>query len=155
MWPRICNRSHVHYNIMMLESGTQINEWSWTLSLGRMKMTHALNHHWYENSLLPQAALNYVVSRVLIVKHSVHSPFLYLLQEWRNLWYCFNQKFLFVICITFCISYFRMKVTSVWITFMSHLYCSVGHQQVWTTFNLRSLWGVTISTLHKIIYLVH
>ena len=49
----------------------------------------------------------------------------------------FQSEIFHVICITFCSSYFRVKVTSAWIICMSHLHCSVG-QQVRITINLGS-----------------
>ena len=36
-----------------------------------MKVKYALNHHWCETTLLPQAVLNYVMSRDFIVKKYV------------------------------------------------------------------------------------
>ena len=37
----------------------------------QMKVNYALNHDWYETSLLPQAVLNYVMSIDFIIKKSV------------------------------------------------------------------------------------
>ena len=59
----------------------------------------------------------YVMSRVLIVKNSVLSPFPYPynLQECRNLLKQFFSISMFSMsfcCVTFCISHFRVKITS-------------------------------------------
>ena len=48
---------------MRFASGKQVN-----LASGKLKVNNALNHHWYETSLLPQAILKHVMSRDFIVK---------------------------------------------------------------------------------------
>ena len=105
-----------------------ISEWT----LGLMK---ALNHHWYETSLLPQAILKYVVARDFILKNSVHGTSSV---SWRNLWHCFTSDFSMSFYITF-----KKKTLAcgsqeghMWITsrFLYGLVHQVG-QQVWPTFN--------------------
>ena len=73
-------------------------------------LVNALNHHWCETILLPQAVLKHVVSRDFILKNSV--------------------------CGTSSVSRRNTQVGHLWIT--SGLLCgSVGQvdQQVWPTFN--------------------
>ena len=48
---------------MKFASDKQVN-----LASSELKVNNALNHHWCETSLLPQAILKHVVSRDLIVR---------------------------------------------------------------------------------------
>ena len=102
---------------------------------------NALNHWWYELSLLPQAAMKHVVSRDFILKKSVHgtSPVSYQEQEIFITLFHIRMS----ICMSFCITF--KKETSacgsqvgrhMWIT--SGSFCgsvSQVDQHMWPTFS--------------------
>ena len=77
----------------------------WSLSFSMMKVNYALNHHWCETSLLPQAVLNYVMSRDSIVKKSVQlrDQFCTLTRMKKSVWHCVISNFFYIIVITLCI----------------------------------------------------
>ena len=81
-------------------------------------MKHACTEYIIIGSKTVQTALNYEMSRVLIVKNSVHILFLYPCKtECRNLLkqILFQSVAMFSMSfgsMTFCISYFTVKVTS-------------------------------------------
>ena len=61
-----------------------------------MKVNYALDHHYCETSLLPQAVLNYLISRDFIVKKSVQlkDQFCILTKMKKSVWHCFISEFL-------------------------------------------------------------
>ena len=75
----------------------------WTLGL-----VNALNHHWYETSLLPQAVLKHVVFRDFIPKNSVRGTNCV---SWTKIWHCFISDFFHVILHNFLKENFSMWVT--------------------------------------------
>ena len=63
-----------------------------------MKVNYALNHDWYETSLLPQAVLSYVMSIDFIVKKSVQLKaiqFCILTKMKKSVWHCVISELYF------------------------------------------------------------
>ena len=105
-----------------------------TLSLSLMMVNYILNHHWYETSLLPQAALslNYIcdVQRfhcqksVQLRDHSVS------LQKWRNLYGIVSYQIL--LCLHHNLHYFTL------LQHVTHIAKCVGHMYATMTSGLLS-----------------
>ena len=130
-----------------------------------MKVNYALNHHWYETSLLPQVVFNYVCDVQIFHRQKVCAIVRLLLYPYKNKETCmalFHIRFCVYnrICITLhYITLSMWQLTSAWVICMSQWYpdCSVGKvgQQVWPTFNSGSwsdtYFGIRIYEVIKII----
>ena len=129
-----------------------------------MKVSYALNHHWYETSLLHQAVLSYVMSRYFIVKKSVYlrDRFCILTKMKKSVWHCFIPEFF--LCLHHNFYYFAL-LQHVAHECMSHMYVTmtsgllsgsswstnVTHFQlwIWHPFRHENLWGYQDNFIYK------
>ena len=88
IWPRFIKLSWHTYMV--------VKQIKCTLSLSLMMVNYTLNHHWYETSLLLQAALNYIcgVQRFHCQKVcTIERPFCILTKMKKSVWHCFISNF--------------------------------------------------------------
>ena len=109
----------------------------------QMKVNYALNHDWYETSLLPQAVLNYVMSIDFIVKKSVELKAMQLCiltKIKKSVWHCVISELYFsVFALHFsllqqvahkCMDHMYVTITSGLLSGSSRS-TSVTHFQLW------------------------